>query len=382
MTVIMGLTLGNAAAVLGDALITAKGKVATKFEMPTVEDANPHLRKFGVHVPALRQKVNILRKDVIVAWAGVFEAAHEFLLELSESLDAGCSPEYVVELLKSWPEEQKKLFTIIALIRGPQTTRLVWDGKILQLSSEIFRSATVSGSGAFAVQELISRFEQSDARASEELADPLKLILYSMALGAQATGLELLTQWNLENRWGGAIETAIFNKGEATKVGEILYAFFEAETNTMELKLYPTFIKQEYQGDLLVTHTLSDHEAPRTIAIPPTLSDYKKGERIEVKTPRLTYDWLCTCVLIREGGYPIDIFATVELFHLDRPVNFTWKQSLLPDPKEGGRHFPSYSSSVQASVKRTYMDDIAGQVTRYAKILPKPASGDESREAR
>jgi hypothetical protein len=129
-----------------------------------------------VHVPELRQKINILRKDVIVAWSGDFGPAHKFLLELAESLDAGCSGDYVVQLLKTWSEEEKKHFTIIALIRGPQTTRVFWDGKTLRVSSAIFQTAAVSGSGAFAMQELIRRFEQSDVRADDSLPDTLKLI--------------------------------------------------------------------------------------------------------------------------------------------------------------------------------------------------------------
>jgi hypothetical protein len=374
MTVIAGLTLGNAAVILGDALITAPGEVAAKFETPTLENVNAHLNKYGIHAPALRQKVNILRKDVIVAWSGTFDPARKFLLEASEALEAGCSVDYVVELLKTWPEEEKKRFTIIALLRGPETTRMVWDGKTLQVSSALFQGATVSGDGAFAMQELIRRFEQSDMRADDALPEPLKLVMHSMSLGAQATGLELLTQRNLEKGWGGAIETACFDQGEATKIGEILYAFFEAETRTMEARLQSTFLKQEYQGDLLVMHTLSGDTAPRVIAIPPMLSPYREGEPIEVKAPRLTYDWLCSCVLIREGGEPVDIMATVERVDKNRPVDFTWKQSLLPDPSKPGGVFPTYSSSISASIKRAFIDDITEQVSRHAKILRNPKS--------
>jgi hypothetical protein len=368
MTLIAGLTLGNAAAVLGDALITACGEAAAKFEIPTLEDANAHLKKYGVHVPALRQKVNILRKDVIVAWSGLFGPAHKFLLELSESLKAGCSVEYVVQLIRTWPEEEKKDFTIIALLRCPEITRVYWDGMTLQVSSSTFQTAVVSGSGAFAMQELIRRFDSSDMRADDALPDPLKLVMYSMSLGAQATGLELLTQWNLERGWGGAIETACFSKGEAIKIGEILYAFFDADTSTMQLKFHSTLLKQEYQGDLLVTHTLSGDAAPRLIAIPPMLSAYKEGERIEVKAPRYTYDWLCSCVLLREGGEPIDVIAIVERFHGKRPINFTRKQSLLPDPADKTAVFPSYSSSTSATIERTYIEEIEEQVSRHAKI--------------
>jgi hypothetical protein len=140
----------------------------------------------------------------------------------------------------------------------------------------------------------------------------------------------------------------------------------------MEVRLQSTFLKQEYQDDLLVTDTLSGDTAPRVIAIPPMLSPYNESERIEVKAPRLTYDWLCSCVLILDGGEPVDIMAAVERVDKNRPVHFTWKQSLLPDPSKPGGVFPTYSSSINVSIQRAYMDDITGQVSRHAKILWNP----------
>ncbi len=350
MTIIMGLTIGNAAALIGDSLITSPGSSDKKFSTPTLEDANAFFKPYNVHVPALRQKVNILREDVIVAWERDYERARSLLKEMSEALDAGCPSKYVVEILKAWPTDEKKHFSVIALIREPETTTVVWDGdEILHLNSNIFSSVIGTGSGKADIAGLMQRFEAGNLRVDDNAPDPLKLAMYSMVLGSQAAGLELMTQQNLPQLWGGCVETSLFNRGVATKVGEILYAFWECDKRELKLELLPTFLKQEYQGELMVAHTLSNRHAPRIIAIPPVLSNYADGERIEVEPPRLSYDWLCSCVLVRDGGLPVDIFSTVERCDQRRPVGFSRTQSIL-----SGR----YESSLKVEVSRSYIDEI------------------------
>src|SRR5437867_12100842 len=70
-TAIIGLTIGDAPALLGDVLLTSNGPSDAKLRTPTLENVNEY---FGstlyAHVPTLRQKVNILSDKVIVSWSG------------------------------------------------------------------------------------------------------------------------------------------------------------------------------------------------------------------------------------------------------------------------------------------------------------------------
>jgi hypothetical protein len=350
MTVIIGLTIGNAPALLGDALVTSSSPSEARLTIPTLENANEY---FGstlyAHVPKLRQKVNILSDKVIVSWSGSYLHAHSLLREISEQLARGEDVECAANIIRAMPETEKTELSVIAFVRGPEKTTFIWNGATWHFDSTIFSKLVGAGSGAQDMASLIRRLERSLLRVNEDLPDVSKVAMYGMLLGSQAVGLEYLTKENLLMSWGGIVETAIFNGGVARKVGEILYAFWEChkQGNEAVLQLVPTFIKQEYQGDLLVTRTVSEKEAPRVVVIPPLLSKHKAGDRIGIRAPRLSYDWLCSCVVVHNEDRPIDVFAQVGRNLDTHPISFVESQSIFP-----------YKYSLTSSVQRRYIEQM------------------------
>jgi hypothetical protein len=352
MTVIVGLLINDVPALLGDVLITAPRPSDKQAPTPTLENANSYFEPHYAHVPRLRQKVNILNDKVIVAWAGSPLHARALLREMKEALDGGAEPEAAIEIVRSWPEEDKKDISIIGLARGPKITRFVWNGEILHVESSVFKKVVIGGSGMNDVGALIRHMEKGNIGVEDRMPDTPKMPLYALALGSQAAGWEYITQENLSNSWGGIVETGMFNGGVASKVGEILYSFWEFDVEKNMLVPRPTFIKQEYQGDLMVTYTLSADEGPRVVVVPPLLSNYRDDERIEVAPPTLTYRWICSCIVVREGNETVDIFSTVERCDDKWPVSFTREQSI--DLFRGGL----VSSKSEAKITRKYVDEI------------------------
>jgi hypothetical protein len=350
MTAIIGLTIGDAPALLGDALVTSNGPSDAKLRTPTLENVNEY---FGstlyAHVPTLRQKVNILSDKVIVSWSGSYLHAYSLLREISEALARGEDVEVASNIIRGLSESDKDKLSVIAFVRGPINTTFIWNGATRHFDSTIFSKLVGAGSGAQDMASLIRRLERSPLRVNEDLPDVSRAAMYGMLLGSQVAGLEYLTKENLLMSWGGIVETAVFKGGVATKVGEILYAFWECRKHGHEavLQLSPTFIKQEYQGDLLVTRTVSEKETPRVVVIPPLLSQHKAGDRIGIRAPRLSYDWLCSCVVVHDEDRPIDIFAQVERNRDTHPVSFVESQSILP-----------YKYSLTASVQKRYIEHI------------------------
>jgi hypothetical protein len=247
-------------------------------------------------------------------------------------------------------ESEKAELSVIAFVRGPEKTSFIWNGATWQFDTTIFSKLVGAGSGAQDMASLIQRLERSPLRVNENVPDVSKMAMYGMMLGSQAAGLEYLTKENLLMSWGGMVETAVFSGGVATKVGEILYAFWECRKRGTEavLQLVPTFIKQEYQGDLLVTRTVSEKETPRVVVIPPLLSKHKAGDRVGIRAPRLCYDWLCSCVVVHDEDRPIDIFAQVERNVGTHPISFRESQSI----------WPFYKYSLTSSVQKRYIEQM------------------------
>jgi len=129
MTAIIGLTIGDAPALLGDVLVTSSGPSDTKLRIPTLENANEY---FGstlyAHVPTLRQKVNILSNKVIVSWSGSYLHAHSLLREISEALARGEGVEAASNIIQDMPESDKRKLSVIAFVREPIKTTFIWNG--------------------------------------------------------------------------------------------------------------------------------------------------------------------------------------------------------------------------------------------------------------
>src|SRR5688572_526277 len=128
MTVIAGLLLNNVPALLGDVLITAPGPSDKKLSTPTAGNVNTFFEPQYAHVPALRQKVNILSDKVMVAWAGSYLHARALVREMKAELDRGSRPEVITDVLKSWRDEDMKELSVIAFARGEQKTTVGWYG--------------------------------------------------------------------------------------------------------------------------------------------------------------------------------------------------------------------------------------------------------------
>ena len=83
------------------------------------------------------------------------------------------------------------------------------------------------------------------------------------------------------------------------------------------------------------------------VVIPPLLSQHKAGDRIGIRAPRLSYDWLCSCVVVHDEDRPIDVFAQVGRNLDTHPVSFVESQSIFP-----------YKYSLTASVQKGYVEQM------------------------
>lgn len=374
MTLIMGLTLGRGIALVGDVLVTGDGASAKASKTPSVEDANKALGKVTAHVGTLCQKVNVLRDDVILSWAGSYDQARAVMREVADMLTEPSAVSILPQLIHSQISDYAKDLSVIGFIRGRNTTQFFWDGQTRHFSSTLFSQAIAAGSGSGQMLSLVNRYESKFVSSlNDNDNDQIKAVIHALGLSAQVFGIEHLTQDNLIGKWGGGFEIALFNKGVATKIGNILYAFWFCEksgTDLWQLSLLPTFIRTSYHNDLLVTETLSASSAPRFIVIPPLLSSYMPGDDVEISPSVGRYDWLCNCIFIREGNQIVDTFSYVHHHSQGLPINIVKSSSILGD------QFPlelKYRQKTEVKVSHGYYDFIAQLASGWLgsdRVLP------------
>jgi hypothetical protein len=250
--------------------------------------------------------------------------------------------------------------SVVGLARGPSKTSFLYGGETRHFNSRIFTNVVAAGSGAHGIASLIQRMEETGVRVKGAPA-LWKVVSYAMALGSQVAGIEYITQDNLLDGWGGGLEIAVFSNGIATKVGEILYGFWRCDRREDEwhLRFVPTFVKLEYQNDLMIMYLVSKDDGPRVSAIPTLLSTYRDGESANVQAPSLAYNYLCNSIVFVDDGKAIDTFSNIQGHGSRLPVNFVRTQSILPLPHEKGLFPAPYRSSTTMHIDKDYFNEMA-----------------------
>jgi len=323
MTLIMGYTYGDHPVLLGDVLLSRDGESEQIFDLPTYTDINNQMvGKVEAHVTGMRQKVNILSDKLIVAWAGNQAQARLALRDLKELVDSGSiSADTVRQCIASIPPEDSWDLSLIGLYRDKTVTSYFLKS-VTKFDFQPLSNVFMAGSGTNTMANLLDRAAvpslgdlEEDARAPFAVAG-----LTALWLAAQATGIEALSGTNLLERWGGAIEIASFDRGAAFKIPNILYSFWECKEEDGKkintLRMLPYFIKNEYQGQHLVTRTLQGtgnanalNFSNRVCVIPPLLYSNVYDGKISVDIPSLDYDFLCTSILYTKNGAVHDILG-------------------------------------------------------------------------
>ena len=329
MTIIMGYTVGIVPIVMGDILVTREGAFDSAFNrlaFGRMDDKAP------AHVTMLRQKVNIINDNVILAWAGDFFQARAAFRHITETLER--RPEAADDIravIAAIPEAERDDLSLIGFIRNPASTKFFFEG-IKRIDVQALQNAVVAGSGMGYVGQLIGELEYSYRTGRNvDMPDPIKAVLYAMEIAAKAAGMEHASGENLVDCWGGAIEVASFEQERAKKLSDALYLFWDFHTEAGgRLELVPKFVKVEYHNDLLVIFLLTGRGPSRkeltfdvgVWGVPPLLSSYHKGEVVQVPRPTFAHDFLCSQVVLRTGTAVRKVTSHVLMGMADPAVKF------------------------------------------------------------
>jgi len=359
MTIIMGYTIGIVPIVMGDILVTRTGALPSEFNklaFGRMED------EAAAHVCMLRQKVNIINDNMIIAWAGSLLQARAALSHIADEIehrpDAASD---ITAVIHAIPEEERDDLSLIGLFRRRDKTSFFWHG-VKCVSVEVLTNAVIAGSGTDFVVKLVAELEHAYRTRLPDnddgmLRDQDKAISYAMWIAAEAAGLEHASGENLIDRWGGAIEVASFEMGRAKKLSDALYVFWDFHTEGGgRLELVSKFVKVQYHEDLLVIFLLSGQGPSleemtfevEVWGIPPLLSPYRIGSVVQVPRPTFGYDHLCSQIVIKTGTTAQKVVTRVLRRKDDHSIRF-WQHGR----KTAVEIDDDYKSAIETQARET-----------------------------
>jgi len=265
MTLIAAFYINNHPVLIGDVLISCPYP-SQLINIPTYENLKispPEDLWRGV--PELRQKVNIISSNLMVAWCGDRCAAHTLLKELkSRSAAAKFTRNSLITFFESdeirdWMGKAEVCFLgYIIDDDGIKEFKYSFNGaEIHQIKVPTYGNTFIAGSGS---NDLIDLLETVPRQPST----PKKTSEYDYAVQASLSicGSLLVTESkNIKSSYGGSFEIATLNKqGMFEKVNDITYFWWcvsNCESSNPKLELVNKAYKLIYIEDVLVVYTLS-----------------------------------------------------------------------------------------------------------------------------
>jgi hypothetical protein len=265
MTLIAAFYINNHPVLIGDVLISCPDP-SQLINIPTHENLKispPEDLWRGV--PEVRQKVNIISSNLMVAWCGDRCAAHTLLKELKARSDAENFTRNSLETffksdeIRDWMGKAEVCFIgYIMDDDGIKEFKHSFNrAKINEIKIPTYGNTFIAGSGS---NDLIDLLETTVPR---QPSIPKKTSEYDDAVIASLSicGALLVTDFkNILSSYGGSFEIATLNKQgmfEKVDITYFLWCVSNCESSNPKLELVKKAYKLIYIKDVLVVYTLS-----------------------------------------------------------------------------------------------------------------------------
>jgi hypothetical protein len=261
MTLIAAQVVNGIPIILGDLLITVDRGDShfNTISIPTVDNVNRYLEPHGSRrVVGISQKINLVARNVCVAWSGSKLQASMLIRHLYDQWnDKDVTEEMFVRTLDKYPRENSGEIKVIAYLYDKNNRRFCSKDNIGGVPYELgeIRQIQMEGSGMGDYLQVIEQISSGkmvgEATSLDEVVARV-LNLISTGLGAQ-----IMEGVGLVDGWGGGFELAFIVGDSFEKLSDILFLFWKAsinESGNQELIQFPRLIKQAYQNNRLLLH--------------------------------------------------------------------------------------------------------------------------------
>lgn len=275
MTLIAAFYINNHPVLIGDVLISCPDP-SERINIPTNEtlkESAPENLYFGIRT--LRQKVNVLSSNLMIAWCGDMCAAHTILKEIKDRND---KKKFTQKSLKSFFESDEAIEWMGNIEVGfigyiiddhgiKQFHYSFNEAEINQKTIPPYGNTLIAGSGSndliHLLEEIVQPRKPSIPKKNSEFDEA---VIESLSI----CGALLATDFkNILLGYGGSFEIATLSKkGMFEKLNNLTYfqwSVSNCESSNPKLDLVGKAYKQIYINDLLVVFTLSMSKKPKPL---------------------------------------------------------------------------------------------------------------------
>lgn len=340
MTLIATLCIDNYPVLVGDLLLSGPER-ANVMAIPTIGDVRDVFPEgSGWSIVGLRQKINIIADNCIIAWAGSECAARTVAVEL---MNMSAKEPLGLDSIASY------FLTLDAGIRDQGVSFVGWvkDPKGIApfgYDCEGFEhpwlgSVRLAGTGTQALNRLLMNFPKivtQESRATNALEQAITQSLMTTGLMLQE---ELASRQSLLTFYGGGYEVASLVRGSFQKVGNITYIFWIAKHHhgRLELSLPLCAQKYDYMSDLLLiraAHFYANEENTKAVTVKESLHVvaplYRRPTAEEINSlrpPSFQSRFTCHCIVVTTERQPPDIYVRVEYSYTATPASIRIQES-------------------------------------------------------
>lgn len=325
MTLIATLCIDNYPVLVGDLLLSGPER-ANVMAIPTVGDVREVFPTgSGWSIVGLKQKINIITDNCIVAWAGSECAARTVVTELrdmsaKQSLSLDSIASYFRNLDAGIRDQGVSFVGWIKDPNGIESFGYDCEG----FEHPWLGSVRLAGTGTQALYRLLMNFPRvvtQESRATNALEQAITQSLMTTGLMLQE---ELASRQSLLTFYGGGYEVASLVRGSFQKVGNITYVFWIAKHNHGRLELSLPFCAQKYDyvNDLLLiraAHFNANVESTKAATVKESLHVvaplYRRPTVEELNTlrpPSFQSRFTCHCVIVTKETQPPEIYLRIE----------------------------------------------------------------------
>jgi hypothetical protein len=325
MTLIACFQAADSPIVFGDLLISANERHTHAVPLPAVRDASG-VNVDNLHVAGLAQKLVIISKDCVLAWAGDMETAGAVIAELRERFRTGppLTHEQIIETWQNW--RSMKVFP--ASMVGAAWDGCEWymfhHGATL-VQGKVLGTMFAAGSGTHALIELDQRLAGVDIASS---SPDVTLHQRAQALAAILSGFIMQDEVRegeqaptLRRLFGGAYEAVLYGPDGFYKLDNYATLMWSAHVVDGKVRsIEPKFVlKQQYANDHLLLQSAKlriEHDRGvlfdvQQLTVPPM---YPVTVAPTFGSVSFDTNAVCHCVVITEDGENIaEILTRLEV---------------------------------------------------------------------
>ncbi len=328
MTLVARITLGGAPFLIADALISSDDLfnphiIGVECELPLIGEINSLLaakgRPFRVD---LCQKLHVFEGRLAVAWsandASQAERALKVLSELAKKPDITLA-DVDEELSAIDPDRIKGLSLVGCLLRAVKGNQISAQVFGLNANTENitgFGAVQTAGSGARTFTQML---RQNAPPLPSAANDPWT----ALAVLGTLLNQELTTGQSIDERWGGAFETASFSmhSSRLEKLDNVLHTFWSWRGCDGKLDFQPRFYFARYFEDLLMLRS-AEYEAGENNSVkrltrnklqlvPSLLRPVRDDDLTRIGHVDFSYDYVCCHVWFPAPGNAIPMASLV-----------------------------------------------------------------------